>query len=463
MDMTLSPQMGMKVSPRLVAANRILELSSMELQEVIAQELDENPAMEKLEEPTCSVCGATLQGSICPHCLSQQKKDDSGTQTVDESDDYNMMSSGRSAEEEEFDPLTQVADQMSLSEHLLMELQAILPAKELPIAEYLVGNLDERGWLACNVADVATFFGVDEEVVDHVLTELQTLEPVGIGARDLRECLLIQLNFLEQEEGVFQPYAREIISNYLTELGEHKFGKIAQELKIDPSQVSEVWEFIKNQLNPFPARQFSSEGGTSKPSYILPDVIITSRDAGYEVEVLESKRYFLRITPMYQKLSAELENEVSKFNEEEKKHIQRYVSRAKLFIQNINQRRQTLQRITSCLVGQQEEFLSQGVRHLKPLTRAAVANELGLHESTVSRATAAKYVMLPTGQVIPFSDFFTPSLSVKDVIKEMISDEGTPLTDQEIAEKLSKRGIQIARRTVAKYREQLNILPSSLR
>ena len=156
-------------------------------------------------------------------------------------------------------------------------------------------------------------------------------------------------------------------------------------------------------------------------------------------------------------------SEANSLSTEEKRHVQQYVGRAKLFIANINQRRQTIHNITTCLVEKQREFLEQGVRHLRPLSRAAVAQELGIHESTVSRATAAKYVMLPDGEVIPFSHFFTPSLSVKDIIKEMIEKEGRPLTDAQIAERLRERGIEIARRTVAKYRMQLDILPSSLR
>jgi RNA polymerase sigma-54 factor len=151
------------------------------------------------------------------------------------------------------------------------------------------------------------------------------------------------------------------------------------------------------------------------------------------------------------------------FSDEEREHIQHYVSRAKMFIANINQRRQTMQKITGFLVDYQKEFLANGIRYLKPLTRAMLAEQTGIHESTVSRATAAKFVMLPSGRVIPFSDFFTASLSVKDVIKDMIATEERPLTDQEIALKLKDFGISVARRTVAKYRDQLDILPSSLR
>src|SRR5260221_7390862 len=150
-------------------------------------------------------------------------------------------------------------------------------------------------------------------------------------------------------------------------------------------------------------------------------------------------------------------------SEPERLHIQHYVARARLFMANIHQRRQTLEKITRCIVELQRDFLDKGIRHLVPLTRARVAQELGMHESTVSRATAVKYVMLPTGEVIPFSHFFVANLSIKDVIKDLISREQTPLTDQELANTLRELNIRVARRTVAKYREQLGILPSSLR
>jgi RNA polymerase sigma-54 factor len=178
--------------------------------------------------------------------------------------------------------------------------------------------------------------------------------------------------------------------------------------------------------------------------------------------VVESRRFVLRVNPMYTRISTEIPS-TGPMSSDDKRHVQQYVGRAKLFIANINQRRQTIHNITTCLVQKQKDFLEHGVRHLKPLSRAAIAVELGIHESTVSRATAAKYVMLPAGEVIPFSHFFTPSLSVKDIIKEMVEKEGRPLTDAQIAERLKDRGIEIARRTVAKYRMQLDILPSSLR
>lgn len=468
MDMTqdISSEMRMKVSPRLVAASYILELSSLELQQAINEELNDNPALEILERETCSVCGGALQGSICPHCLSQQKLDPAqSTGDNDYNDEYVPEKSIASQADDDFDPLTQVAAQLTLGERLLAELQSLLPGPDLPIAQYLVGNLDETGYLQCTVEEVADEFNVPLERVEIVLKALQTLEPVGIGARDLKECLLIQIDYLE-EQNITCPGVREVIQNHFTELGEHKFNRIAHLTGMTLEQVTAVCEFIKKRLNPYPAQGYNGpDGGASegRSTYVWPDVIVTDRDGEFEIEVIESRRFFLRVAPLYQQLVADAGKEAEKFTDEDRRHIKQYVSRAKLFIANINQRRQTLQKITQCIVANQKDFLRHGIRYLKPLTRAAVAAELGMHESTVSRATASKYVMLPNREVIAFSRFFTASLSVMDVIRELIEVEESPMTDQEIAHELAKRGIYIARRTVAKYREQLGILPSSLR
>jgi RNA polymerase sigma-54 factor len=297
------------------------------------------------------------------------------------------------------------------------------------------------------------------------------MEPIGVGARDVRECLLIQLAYVEAQ-GIYQPYAREIISRYLPQLSEHKYGQIASQLGITSEMVHQVSEFIKRNLNPYPARGYlgthlGAGGDVEHVGHVMPDVIITRRPIfggyQYDVEVVESKRFYLHVSSSYSQLYGEVSGRHSILTEDERRHIQQYVSRAKLFIANINQRRQTLSKITRCLVDMQKDYLDKGIRALRPLTRAKVATELGMHESTVSRATAAKFVMLPNREVIPFSNFFVANLSVKDVIKDLIVHELTPLTDQELADMLSDRGIQVARRTVAKYREQLGILPSSLR
>ena len=462
-----TPNQTLKVSPRLVAANYILELSSQELQQQIATELSENPALELVEIPTCRVCGTELQGSICPRCIQRQKGATStyGPESRNSNYDDGSDSRNRAPDDEEFDPLTRVASEQTLAERLLMEMGAALPEEDMPIAEYLVGSLDEKGYLAIKIEDVAYEMDISVDKVRAVLRVLQAQEPVGIGARNLRECLAIQIAHLE-ERGMSHPHALEIVTQFLTELGEHKFGRIAHELKISQQEVADVWEFVKTKLNPHPAHGFSPTNASDRDTramYIIPDVVISTGPEDFEVEVVESRRFVLRVNPMYTRLSADLHRSSASMNPEEKRHVQQYVGRAKLFIANINQRRQTLFNITRCLVDQQRDYLEKGVRHLRPLSRAAVAQQLGVHESTVSRATASKYVMLPNGEVIPYSHFFTPSLSVKDIMKEVIEKEGKPLTDSEIVERLKQRGIHIARRTVAKYRMQLAILPSSLR
>jgi RNA polymerase sigma-54 factor len=337
--------------------------------------------------------------------------------------------------------------------------------------EYLVGNLDDDGLLRCTVEEVMYLFEVSQERVERVVAALQAMEPIGVGARDVRECLLIQLAYVEAQ-GVHQPYAFEIIHRFLPQLSEHKYGQIASQLGITSEMVHQVSEFIKRNLNPFPARGYLGAhlgmgSDFEHVGHVMPDVIISRRPVycgyQYDVEVVESKRFYLHVSSSYSQLYGEVSGRHSGLTEDERRHIQQYVSRAKLFIANINQRRQTLSKITRCLVDLQKDFLDKGIRALRPLTRARVAMELGMHESTVSRATAAKFVMLPNREVIPFSNFFVANLSVKDVIKDLIGHELTPLTDQELADMLSERGIQVARRTVAKYREQLGILPSSLR
>jgi RNA polymerase sigma-54 factor len=467
MELSQVASVQMKVSPRLVAMNHVLELSSMELQTLINQELSENPALEMEEKDACPRCGAALVKLVCPHCMTSPKQKELDQQQAAEQamtrDDYfyeEGPSMARKDPDDDFDPMVRVASEMSLQEHLLRELGSILTPEQLPIAEFLIGNLDERGFLDTTVEDAAYMLGVPPEEVEAVLKELQQLEPVGVGARDMKECLLLQIDWLA-EQGVTHPHAREIVERHLGQLGEHKFSRIAQEMRIGSQAVADAHVFIKKYLNPFPAQGRPTEGTAS--GYVLPDVIITKRGSGFEVDVVESKRIFLRINPLYRELMMRSEQEAGRLSDEEKRHVQQYVSRARLFMANIDQRRQTLQRIAAFLVGYQSDYLSRGVRHLRPLTRAMVAAELGVHESTVSRATASKYIMLPSGEVVPLSNFFTPSLSAKDVIKDMIEHEAEPLTDEQIAAELGKKGIEVARRTVAKYREQLGILPSILR
>jgi RNA polymerase sigma-54 factor len=460
-----------RVSPRLIAANHILEMSSQELQQEISREIDDNPALEIGDLVICPTCGQPIEDESCPRCARKQQQEETPLTSVDPTEQYleNLAwNSSPVTRDDEFDPLTLVAAQVTLEEKLLRDLGAILPIEDMPIAEYLVGSLDSDGYLRCSTYEVCQEFDVEPEKVEEVIQALQSLEPPGIGARDVRECMILQLQYLAGQ-GVEHPLAIDLVRDHLEELGKHKFNRIAQQLNVDVEKVEAAWDFIKTQLNPHPAGGAEGiptrTGPRPTQGYVIPDVIITIKDNGdFDVEVVESRRFALSINSMYQQLLSQVTSTGATFSDEDREHIQHYVSRAKMFIANINQRRQTMQKITDFLVRHQADFLRNGIRHLKPLTRAMLAEETGIHESTVSRATAAKYVMLPSGQVIPFSDFFTASLSVKDIIKDMIDHEESALTDQEIANRLKEEyGYDVARRTVAKYRDQLDILPSSLR
>jgi RNA polymerase sigma-54 factor len=485
MDMgQVNQQLPVRVaSPQLVAANHILSLSSDELQAAIQRELDENPALEKEDVSICLNCGRPLQnGGFCASCAAQSTATTVTTPDGDASGDYagdeqalwsRRTAGGAISDDDEFDPTTRVAAQISLAEHLTLSLQAQYGPEDAPIIEYLVGNLDDNGRLRCDVDEVVDLFDVPEARVETILRSLQAMEPLGVGARDLPECLLIQLSYLESQ-GVTQPFAREVITGHLMQLGEHKYTQIASALNTTADAIHAVSEFMRRNLNPYPARGYLGANliaGGERTTAVLPDVIISKRmlfDASassciYEVEVVESKRFFLNLNPSYAQLYADVSSHHSSLSESDRRHIQQYVSRAKLFISNINQRRQTLYKITKHIVELQRAFLDYGIRAQRPLTRARVALDLGMHESTVSRATAAKYCMLPSGEVIPFSHFFVANLGVKDLIKDLIDGEQEPMTDQELADLLRARGIPVARRTVAKYREQLSILPSTLR
>ncbi|MGN6360067.1 MAG: RNA polymerase factor sigma-54 [Thermomicrobiales bacterium] len=468
--MDLSAEMRTWVSPSLIEANYILSLSRQELQDVIRDEMMANPALEMDDKEICPVCGGVIEGSYCPTCLINQQLDRPETNYEDHPEVLAQQSPNGVAEDD-FDPMTLIASEASLREQMLSDVGTLLDDEELPVAEWLIGSLDERGYLGCTVESAASDLAVPPDTVEEVLRLIQQIAPVGVAARDVRECLLLQLAFLEHNGAAVPPAVRPIIESHLEDLGAHKYGYIAGLLDITTEEVEEARDFIRGQLSPFPLQSQEARSWKSPNTapYVAPDVVISLRDDEFVVEVVEARHFFLRMSPVYETMATTLAQkgaETTRVSDADRKHAREYTSRAKLFIANIQQRRETLRKIALCLVDLQEDFLRGGVRELHPLTRAVVAQQVGVHESTVSRATANKYVMLPTRKVIPFSDFFTPSLSVKDVIREMIVAErakGRPLTDREICSRLLRQGIRIARRTVAKYRAELGILPSTMR
>ncbi|HEV2471121.1 MAG TPA: hypothetical protein VGS41_00535, partial [Chthonomonadales bacterium] len=377
-------------------------------------------------------------------------------------------------EGEEYDFLGNLEAETTLQDHLRALMRAAVPTVEYPIGEYLISSLDHRGWLEGATESIASDLAVPEDAVIRVLQVLQSFDPPGVGARNLRECMLLQLKYLaEVEQNEADRPARELAAQLILEWFDQVAGmrihKLARLSNSSPEQVRAALEYIRTRLNPFPAGQYRppwSYRPSSARSAVRPDVIIRRAELGYEVDVVGGEPTSLAINPVYRQAYTALKSGTRKFRPEERRHFAEYVERAELFLRNLAQRRKTLKAITQAVVEIQVGFLETGSRKfLRPLTRTVIARTLSMHESTVSRATANKFVQLPSLEVVSFDLFFNASLSVKDVIGEIIhaEDPATPLSDQQIVSRLKERGIEVARRTVVKYRQSQKILSSTRR
>jgi RNA polymerase sigma-54 factor len=460
--------------PRLIEANFLLHLSSEELEQVIGQELTSNPALELDETQTCPICGKPLDGIGCPTCSPKPVEDDRPT-PISETQDREESIAKSAADETEFDYIAAIADDSDTLGELAADARAELPDELHPAIDLIINGLDERGLLTSPLDEIASVSGLTLEQVEWVLRVIQELAPPGVGARDLRESLLLQVRYLDGERIEVPALVEPIITDYLGDLGAHRYHALARALRTSVEEVSEAHEFIRERLSPYPLQDSGARTWRHSAStpLVAPDVLITIVEGELHVEVVGHAEGRLKVNGLYEELAAQLRRRQAALNDdlagasdEDRQHIRDSVQKAKQFISKLQQRRETLLKISARVCQMQEEFLRGGIRELRPLTRSDVAMEIGVHESTVSRATANKYVMLPNRKVIPFSDFFTASLGVKDVIKELIEQEaanGQTLSDMRIRELLLDRGYRIARRTVAKYRGELRILPSTIR
>jgi len=466
------PEQTLRVSARLITASNILHLSSDELERAITQEQIDNPAIEVTEQRVCLLCGTQMYGATCLACgqMAQQTSKvgasfgsyehtepqwDYQQQTFYDIDNYGFAEVDS---DDDYDPLARISTGETLAETLLQQLEALVSPDDALIAEQLVGNLNERGYLEISTQEIAGSLEVPVERVEYVLRQLQTLEPLGIGARTLRECLLIQLQALEEQE-VPPPLAYTLIDRYLDALGHNQFHEIARDLKQPEAEVRQASIYIRTMLHPFPAHTYRDDTGytrsTGGVTYVRPDVVIRAGNAEREVELIEERRYRFRVETRY----TDTTDAETPGSDEVQKYMHSQSDRAKFFVDCVHRRWRTLHRVMDLVVEYQHDFLEHGVRYLRPLTRAEVAARLGIDEGTVSRATANKYALLPNGRLIPLSDFFDGSLGIKDILRELIQSEDPKhrLSDDELARILTAREIPMARRTVTKYREELGI------
>ena len=458
--------------PRLIEANYLLHLTAQELQAVITQELSENPALELAEEPDerCPSCGRLLERGLCPACPMPALPDAPSDATPAPDDfDWSEPVARDLAPDDDFDPMTLIAAAADARAQLLADAQAVLPQELHGIAAVIVESLDEHGFLSAELAILAAMAGVDVVLAEGALREIQAIAPPGVAARDLRESLLLQVAWLRETGEASPALVEPIIADHLADLGAHRYHALARLFHVGTDEIGEAHAWIRERLTPHPWQEDpTSATGVLAASYVRPDVVLRiGEDDAVRAEIAGGNDRSLRLNDLYRDLAGRQRAAIAGApTDEEREHIRASVLRARQFMSKLEQRRDTLQRISQAVSDLQEGYIRGGVRDIRPLTRADVANTLGIHESTVSRAVANKFVLLPNRTIVPFSNFFVASLSIKDVIREMIESEaaaGKALSDQAICDRLQEQGYRIARRTVAKYRGELRILPSTIR
>lgn len=452
LGLNLEQTQKLVMTPELRQAIVILQLSALELDQYIQQAMMENPVLEMNEEIP----------ELAEEATASADEDGPGFELdwqeyFDDSTDLGVVRYPRE-EYEGYSWENFLAQAPTLHEYLLLQLQlAVSEGKKKEIGEFLIGNIDENGYLRVDLGEVAARFGVAEQEVEDVLRVIHGFDPPGVGARSLVECLVIQLYHLECSSGL----ARTIVENHLEDLGQGRLDKIARHLGVPVQEVQEAADLIKT-LDPKPGRKF---GTPHDVRYVVPDVVVERVDGEYVVLVNDTGMPRLGISSLYQSL---LKRGLAG-DEETRKFVESKFNAAAWIIRSIEQRRLTLYRVVKCIVEFQKEFLEKGIKYLKPLNLRQVAEALGMHESTVSRATANKYIQTPQG-VFELKFFFAGGIpcaggkvhcteSIKKMIAELVASEDPlkPYTDQRITELLAEKGISISRRTVAKYRDELRI------
>jgi RNA polymerase sigma-54 factor len=471
----------LKINPRLYQAMDLLYMPLLDLQQHLKQELLNNPFLELVEpEEEEDEEGETTE--------TVEEAPEPAEEAKDEIDWEEILldgfdAGGRREEHEEkeyYEPVT--VDTRDLSDHLLDQIKLLeLSEREMFLAEEFIGNVDEDGYLACAIQEIID--SVNEELrrlaeeterdpddvpfytreeAEAMLTVVQSLDPPGVGARDLRECLMLQLKEAGLEHSV--PY--RLVRDCFDELINHRWSEISKRFGINPSDVQGAADEIK-KLDPKPGLSLSA----ASDNYIIPDLIVEKIDGKYHVFLNDANLPRLKLSRAYQ----EIARDKKKFDGENKEFISSKLNSANWMIQAIEQRRQTMLKVMNYIVERQRDYFEKGVQHLKPLTLREVAEVINMHESTVSRVTNEKFVQTPRG-VLPLKFFFSSGLSttggedvsargIKDQIEKLVGNEDPkhPLTDQAIVNILKESGVQIARRTVAKYRDQLGVLSARMR
>jgi RNA polymerase sigma-54 factor len=455
-DQSLRPM----TTAHLAQTMTLLAMPHLELTEKVLHELTENPALELLDRRICPNCQRPLPGrGRCPIC-SQGTATDEPIVFLSPRDSYRPRRRPR-LEDEPMD--NEPAAPEDLPTYVLQQLAADLEPEDRKLTAYILYALDDDGFLAEPPALISRLTNCPYKQVTRVISLISHSDPPGLAMPDGRRALLAQLDLFDADRPTIQ-LARSIIEQTFGELARRDMNAIAKHHDVPMSQVRQATQFIQESLNPYPARAYWGSGReqpTADPNvYHRPDIQISDNSPNgggpLMVEIFSSVPGWLRVNPLFRKAIR-----VSGHDSAEEWGHQ--LDRASLFVKCIQQRNNTMRRLMKVLVTRQRQFILHGPRELIPMTRAEVAELMDVHESTVSRAVAGKSVALPDGRIIPLARFFDRSLPVRDRIKEIIENETKPLTDSAITDILHAEGIDIARRTVAKYRAQEKILSARMR
>lgn len=473
------------MTQRLQQALKLLQVPTLELEQILRAELQGNPLLEEIEpDEDADAPEAADEAGDGDLDADAAREDDAGglgdaadwedegegiDSSPDERKDWGdtfddgfqsvSLDQGWDEEDELERPQKYVP---SGQEDLTDQLHLAVPeGLERTIGEYIVGSLNEDGLLGCDLAEIAAYFDVSEAAVEAVLRVIQGFDPPGVAARNLQECLLLQL----EARGLAESDEAVVVKHHFEALKSRKLNDIARELKLTVQEVQEIAERI-GELDPRPGLSLNTEGARA----VVPDLEVVKVDEDgleYAVYLNDANIPRLRVSQAYEGTVQTSEDAV-KFIDERKRH-------AEWVIKTIEQRRRTMIKVMEAIVGEQREFFEKGAIALRPLTLNQVATTIGMHESTVSRVTRQKYVQTPRG-VFPLKFFFSAGLdsdsgedvsakAVKIMIREIIDGENTarPLSDKKIVDLLQESGLKIARRTVAKYREQMGILSARMR
>jgi len=499
-NLRLSQQLVM--TPQLQQAIKLLQLNRMELMEVINQELVENPILEEMgdsgenidgESSQTETEGFTEDGGLDPE--AQQTRDEEAflkpgpqeEQLVSHADtasgddinwdnyieEFNSNSSSapstREMGGEDLPSFENVLTKTTtLEEHLNWQLSMVnLTDTEKKLGALIIGNLNDEGYLIASLEDLAKEAEMELEDAEEVLKIIKNFDPVGVGSRDLRECLLLQCQFLTPR----QPLVEKIVSDHLHDLEKRNYAPISKALGVSQKQVLDATRIIQ-ELEPKPGRNFQS----TDTQYITPDIYVYKVGDEYVISLNEDGLPKLKISPYYKSVLQSAKSVENKDGKVTKDYVQDKLRSAVWLIRSIHNRQKTIYKVTEAIVKRQHDFFDKGVQMLKPMILKDIANDIGMHESTISRVTTNKFVHTPVG-IFELKYFFNSSISasdgtdslaseaVKEKIRHLVSKEDpkSPLSDQKIVELLTKDNIDIARRTVAKYRDVLGILSSSKR